>query len=142
MIRRHYLARLKTPSHPVLGSEEWLPPHRPPPVPVLLKGTQLALFLYIVSFESTCSKLKLLLISSVRKSWTLTFENEAQKTTKVVQTIRMFWEVNLLLSFLCKYCHYLSWVDLAFTIPGLHFYFFSFIERGEQDGSLGELESS
>ena len=83
-----------------------------------------------------------MLISSVRKSWTLTFENGAKKTTQVVETIHMFWEVNSLLSFLCKYCHYLSWVDSVLTTPGLHFFFSFFVESGEQGGSLGELESS
>lgn len=84
-----------------------------------------------LSFEIICRKLKLLLISSVKKSCSLAFEKEPQITAKVVELIHMFGEVNLLLSYLPKHCHFFPvWIQLSQLQGFVFFFFFSFCERG------------
>lgn len=53
-------------------------------------------------------KLKLFLASFVGKSYALTLEKEVEITGRAVEPERAFWEVNSLLSYLYKHCHYLS----------------------------------
>lgn len=80
-------------------------------------------------------KSKLFLASFVRKSCALTLEKEVEITELLNPSGRAFWEVNSLLSYLHKYCHYLSQLDPTLITSGPHFS--PYVKRE----SPGELES-
>ena len=81
----------------------------------------LSLFLFLFERQYV-EKLKLFLASFVGKNCALTLEKEVQITGRAVEPERAFWEVNSLLSYLHKHCHYLSWLDPTLITSGPHFF--------------------
>lgn len=82
------------------------------------------LFMCILSFfllKAICEKLKLFPSSIVEKSCAFVLEKRGQIIARAFEPKQAFWEVNSLLSYLHKQCHYLSRIDPTLITSGPHF---------------------
>lgn len=86
-----------------------------------LQTSLLVFFLSFFLLKAICEKLKLFLSSIVEKSCAFVLEKEGQIIARAVEPEQAFWEVNSLLSYLHKQCHYLSRIDPTLITSGPHF---------------------